>query len=67
MVSNCLMHCFSTGGPRPSGGPWSSFGGPQAFHILLKIRLSDTNFIQMYKKVHLISYKSNHKQQNKLI
>jgi len=23
-----LKLCFSTGGPRPSGGPWTTFNGP---------------------------------------
>ncbi len=50
--------CFSTGGPRPSGGSWSFLAGRKAFHILLKIRLSDTNFMQMYKKSTLSATKA---------
>ncbi len=41
--------CFSTGGPRPSSGPRSSLSGPQVFFILLKIVISDTNFINITK------------------
>jgi len=31
-----LGQCFSTGGPRPSSGPQSSFGGPPGFFYFVK-------------------------------
>jgi len=45
-------------GRGPQVGPGALLVGPKAFHILLKIRLSDTNFKQMYKKSTLSATKA---------
>jgi len=43
LFTSPLSKCF------PTGGPWSSFGGPPGFFILLKITTLDTNFIKIIK------------------
>jgi hypothetical protein len=43
----CLDQCFSTGGPRPSSGPRSSFGGPPGFFFFFA---KNDSFIHEYKK-----------------
>ncbi len=44
-----LDQWFSTGGPRPSGGTWSSFGGPTGFSHFIK----NQNFRHKFHKTHL--------------
>ncbi len=39
-----LDQCFSISGPRPSGGPWSSFGGPQGFPHFIENKTFRHNF-----------------------
>jgi hypothetical protein len=45
----CLKQCFSTGGPRPSGGPPRSFGGPLNCFVRLKNVALYTIIIKLMK------------------
>jgi len=45
-----IEQCFSTGGLRPSSGPWSSFGAPPGFFHLVK----NYNFIHKFNFLNMI-------------
>jgi hypothetical protein len=67
VLLNPIWRCFSTGGPQPSGGPRSSFGGPQVLSNFIENKNFKHKFHTQVLKDRLFSHKSNQKQQNKLI
>jgi len=48
--NDALEQCFSTSGPRPSGGPQNSFGGPPGFSYFIKNQVLRQRFHKNYKK-----------------
>ena len=62
---NNLSQCFSTCGPRPIGGPWSSLWWATKFLLFLfNIKIANTNCINFILKFKLNSYKSIKKIRN---
>ncbi len=60
-----LEQCFSTGGPRPSGGPQRSFGGPKNCLVNLQIVVSCTIIIKFMKSHFILLYE--HHEMTKLV
>jgi len=56
-----LEQCFSTGGPRPSGGPQRSLSGPPNLYHFVSNYNFIHNYYKFYKKPNFLAIQASRK------